>query len=506
MNNLKLGNVDGTIIYEEFVDESNKKCTFWTFAKTIKKSNGDIKIYLLTKNKEIELRTENSKSTQSKDQTLDLFKSPNYFEHNLLQGKSADNVIKNQSSGYKHIQEKFNKPSFMQSFGFDSVSQKCKQQPSFMQTSSLSESPPNVTKRSTKTPSHAENQTRDAGSSEKSSSKKLKLSHGSKEQKHHQPLNKNFITYKNVKHNNVKYMIKILSEDCYDKEVANTDPEDIVRLYLGASVVSANDVEITDECLGRGGFGCVYKGQYNGSDVAVKSISLVQKHKYILREIWMVDKARHPNIVTFMAVCITQYHAHLVFELFEGHSLRKVLFNEEVKKDFKLNVVCKYGIIFQICKAMEFLQKIGIVHEDLKPENILVSKTLCTKICDFGLGKTLDMPNPMNTTQGSKTLHGTLRYMAYEILVLKQEPNFSSDIWSLGCVLYEILTEELVWPVDLMQPFASMILQRYIIENKVPDMEKLTATLQPVIKKCFNFNPDARCTAEELKFFFKQYL
>ena len=106
------------------------------------------------------------------------------------------------------------------------------------------------------------------------------------------------------------------------------------------------------------------------------------------------------------------------------HKNNNELINEEVI----------YNIILDICYGMKEIHSKNLIHRDLKPENLFISKDYKIKIGDFGLSKQLI--NTVNYTQNQK---GTCNYMAPEI-INDQIYNLKMDIWSLGCILYELLT------------------------------------------------------------------
>ena len=123
---------------------------------------------------------------------------------------------------------------------------------------------------------------------------------------------------------------------------------------------------------------------------------------------------------------------------------------------------CQNQIIYQICKALDYLHDFGIVHRDLKPENIMIKTKLpydsssSIKIMDFGLSKIL------GTSETATDGYGTLTYVAPE--VLKREPyNKSVDIWSLGVITYYIVCG--LFPFDDDSNDENMIAKKIVNEE-----------------------------------------
>src|SRR5207244_5377113 len=102
-----------------------------------------------------------------------------------------------------------------------------------------------------------------------------------------------------------------------------------------------------------------------------------------------------------------------------------------------------FGIGRQICDALEYAHEEGVAHRDIKPENILLDKKGRVKVADFGLAKLLGPVPAEPQLTGSHQILGTLKYMAPEQLERPLEVDHRADLYSLGVVLYEMLTGEL---------------------------------------------------------------
>lgn len=198
------------------------------------------------------------------------------------------------------------------------------------------------------------------------------------------------------------------------------------------------------ELLGHGGMGAVYKARQRGLDrlVALKilppQISTEPGFaERFAREARALARLNHPNIVTIFDLGKTGSLYYFLMEFVDGTNLRQLLQTHHVAPREALDIVP------QICEALEYAHGEGIVHRDIKPENILMNRKGRVKVADFGLSKLLQ-PGPLDIqlTQSGQVL-GTMHYMAPEQLEKPLEVDERADVYSLGVVLYEMLTGEL---------------------------------------------------------------
>ena len=198
------------------------------------------------------------------------------------------------------------------------------------------------------------------------------------------------------------------------------------------------------ELLGHGGMGAVYKARQRGLDrmVALKilppQISAEPTFaERFAREARALARLSHPNIVTVFDLGQSGPLYYFLMEFVDGMNLRQLL------QSHRLTPPETLALMPQICEALEYAHGEGLVHRDIKPENILLDGKGRVKVADFGLSKLLrPEPHDPQLTQSGQVL-GTLHYMAPEQIERPLDVDQRADIYSLGVVLYEMLTGEL---------------------------------------------------------------
>ena len=204
------------------------------------------------------------------------------------------------------------------------------------------------------------------------------------------------------------------------------------------------------ERVGSGGMGVVYKAEQVslGRVVAVKLLPETlrqdpQIQERFQREIAILARLNHPNIVGILDGGLSEHGAYFVMEFVDGVSLRRILSTGGVKPLEALQ------IIPQLCDALEFAHGRGVVHRDIKPENILIDKAGRVRLLDFGLSRIAKTDVPGLLTRPTQVL-GTFEYMAPEQREASRTVDHRADLYSLGVVLYEMLTGEL--PIGRFDP------------------------------------------------------
>ncbi len=198
------------------------------------------------------------------------------------------------------------------------------------------------------------------------------------------------------------------------------------------------------ELLGQGGMGAVYKARQKSLDrlVALKILTVDTATdpsfaERFAREARALATLDHPNIVHVHDSGRAGEHFYLLMEYVEGIDLRHMLRAGRIAPREGL------AIVVQICDALQYAHDQGVVHRDIKPENILVDRRGRVKIADFGLAKIVGRADDAFALTGTHQAMGTPHYMAPEQISHPQDVDHRADIYSLGVVLYELLTGEL---------------------------------------------------------------
>nr|CCC94436.1 putative serine/threonine protein kinase [Trypanosoma congolense IL3000] len=214
----------------------------------------------------------------------------------------------------------------------------------------------------------------------------------------------------------------------------------------GTQIISGNTSHSVDihkgPLIGVGGFAKVYAGVdcVTGDLVAIKEVNMAEvndqeRFRTISKEFGVLKSLRHPNIVSyrFFEHSVSQKVCRIVMELHTGGSTLSLLSRfgplcEAILRRFSRNLL----------EAIAFIHQKGFLHRDIKPANILVSHDGVIKLCDFGCCKRI---NELN--KSTNCVIGTPLYMAPEFI--KGELTHKSDIWSMGCSLFELATGKLPW-------------------------------------------------------------
>jgi serine/threonine protein kinase len=203
--------------------------------------------------------------------------------------------------------------------------------------------------------------------------------------------------------------------------------------------------------IGQGGMGVIYLARQRSleRDVALKVLSEKWKDQEIIlrrfhREAAALANLSHPNIITIIDKGEVDGQPYFVMEYIRGHSLRTVIDRGPV------NSKAFVGYVSQICRGLSHAHKANVVHRDLKPENILIDNNQNVKIADFGLAALMDPEMVSDNMTKSRVAMGTFNYMAPEQRQNAKTVDKRADIYSLGVIMYELLTKSL--PVGAYRP------------------------------------------------------
>lgn len=253
------------------------------------------------------------------------------------------------------------------------------------------------------------------------------------------------------------------------------------------------------DVLGQGGMGVVYKARDVNSDrmVAVKMVlrsNMSQDQRRFEREAKAASLLSHPNVIAIHDFGLEDDQAYLCMDLLEGRNLDEII----EKKPLTLN---QFRHIFaQTCSGLQHAHEKGIVHRDLKPGNLMIVERDGDKesvvILDFGLVKLMDGENDpdQKVTKLTRTnaLLGSPLYMSPE-QCRTLDLDHRTDIYSLGCVMYEALTGS----PPLVANTLLDVMNKHLSENPRPMKEVLPglyvpSALERAILHCMAKNPDDR--------------
>jgi serine/threonine-protein kinase len=252
--------------------------------------------------------------------------------------------------------------------------------------------------------------------------------------------------------------------------------------------------EILDE-IGQGAMGTVYRAldPLIEREVAIKTVDIAQLRSEgpdaearFLREAQSAGRLSHPNIVTIYDVGETDTLAYIAMEYLSGSTLRDLMDRSLLPLDLAIDTA------LQMAEALAFAHEHGVVHRDIKPANVVVTgRRGRIKLTDFGIAHLLNS----NQTQTGQML-GSPRYMSPE-QAMGREVDGRSDIFSLGAVLYEMLTGRYAFDGDSLPTIV------YRVVNEMPPTAMhMRGTLPPalieLLARMLHKNPASRPNAREV--------
>ncbi|XP_053303227.1 mitogen-activated protein kinase 15 isoform X4 [Pleuronectes platessa] len=279
--------------------------------------------------------------------------------------------------------------------------------------------------------------------------------------------------------------------------------------------------------LGKGAYGIVWKAvdRQSGEIVAVKKIFDAFRNRTdaqrTFREIMFLQEfGDHPNIVKLLNVIRAQNDKdiYLIFEYMDS-DLHAV-----IKKGSLLKDIHKRYVMYQLFKGVKYLHSGNVIHRDQKPSNVLLDTDCVVKLCDFGLARSL---NQIQEDSGNPALTeyvATRWYRAPEILLGSTRYTKGVDMWSLGCILGEMLLGKALFPgtstinqiekimiaiphpspedvLAIKSEYGSSVIQRMLLKPQVSLEDLLKPSVPPdaldLLRGLLVFNPDKRLTAEQ---------
>eukprot|EP01018_Ginkgo_biloba_P004723 Gb_28014 [translate_table: standard] len=262
-----------------------------------------------------------------------------------------------------------------------------------------------------------------------------------------------------------------------DKSTGNESRSDALLYDVAEWEIHWEDINLRDR-IGLGSYGEVYRGEWHGTEVAVKKfldqdISGAALEEF-RSEVRIMKRLRHPNVLLFMGAVTSAPNLSIVTEFLPRGSLYRLIHRPNIQLDKRRCL----KMALDVAKGMNYLHNSTpmIVHRDLKSPNLLVDKNWVVKVCDFGLSRVKH-----NTFLSSKSTAGTPEWMAPE--VLRNEPsNEKCDVYSFGVILWELATLQQPWDgMNPMQVVGAVGFQHRCLD--IPD--NMDPGVANIIKQCW---------------------
>jgi serine/threonine protein kinase len=229
------------------------------------------------------------------------------------------------------------------------------------------------------------------------------------------------------------------------------------------------------ECLGGGPLTCVYAARASGSDrpSAVKVLRDEWEDqstavKLLQREARAGLAVRHPHLVRVLDTHVTRPPYFLVMELLGGESLRRRL-----RRDYRRDLAGTVWVARQTAVALAALHRAGFLHGDVKPDNVRLVSDGTAVLIDLGFAH---RPGENAALARQGYLLGTANYLAPELCSLRSDGDFNSDLFSLGVMLFEMLTGRLPYPSGSLD----QTLRRHACDPPA-DVRRHAGSLPPVL-------------------------
>uniref|UniRef100_A0A7N0R8W7 non-specific serine/threonine protein kinase n=1 Tax=Kalanchoe fedtschenkoi TaxID=63787 RepID=A0A7N0R8W7_KALFE len=278
-------------------------------------------------------------------------------------------------------------------------------------------------------------------------------------------------------------LVQALMDNNYPTEGLQNYEEwtiDLRKLNMGAA-------------FAQGAFGKLYRGTYNGEEVAVKLLERPENNleraqlmeQQFQQEVRMLATLKHPNIVRFIGSCRKPMVWCIVTEYAKGGSVRQFLMSRH-NRAVPLRTAVKQAL--DVARGMEYVHELNTIHRDLKSDNLLIFGDKSIKIADFGVAR-IEVQ-----TEGMTPETGTYRWMAPE-MIQHRPYNQKVDVYSFGIVLWELITGLLPFP-NMTAVQAAFAVVNKSVRPIIPN--DCLPVLSEIMTRCWDANPDVRPSFSEV--------
>ena len=301
----------------------------------------------------------------------------------------------------------------------------------------------------------------------------------------------------------LQYTVAI-EEDC-----VSPDKPVIVLYPKKEAVEDKNNPEIflyPRKIVGQGRHGMVYAAMYYGSDCVAKQMHGFEKEETrnksraaFLKEIQAIQQLKHPNIIEILEICQIKDDPHAHSNILVMQKMPMTLNTFLQKNPGKSFLRNKVSILHNIICGLHYLHSKSIVHLDLTVNAIFLTKDLHAKIADFGQAKLYDKSKNFSTA-----VPGEISHMPPETFYENPRYTFKLDIFSFGCVVIHVITNEIPVPCyETVKKLPNDVCVKITeFERRQVHIKKLTELhlheLCEIIKNCLQDNPDDRPMASDL--------
>ncbi|KAL7684079.1 putative serine/threonine-protein kinase YKL116C, predicted [Plasmopara halstedii] len=264
------------------------------------------------------------------------------------------------------------------------------------------------------------------------------------------------------------------------------------------------------KCIGRGSYGSAHLvrvRQQNGipdrfvvKKIPMELLSIKEKNQSF-REVELLAKLKHPNVVEYSESFEVDNVLHIVMAYCDGGDLADKIKRQQMLREqiigpdsnfadprgyFPISQVLDWFV--QMAMAIKYLHGQRVLHRDLKTSNVFLTTDNVVKLGDFGIAKTLD-----STLDQAQTVVGTPYYMSPEVCESKPY-SYASDVWSLGCVLYEMLTLRHAFDA----PNILTLILKIVQQDFTPIPPHYDSEVSSLLHKLLDKNPERRPSMEDI--------